>query len=124
MRDAIGVIFLVKGDGHLGPSKPCQGGKGVDSVHLLLSGEALPVGLIRLKAPEGHKAALSLGELVVFLLGIVRLVVDLLGRLLGLALLAEGATDVALHGSAVLEEVPGLPLVKWVGGLKRLLKVF
>jgi hypothetical protein len=69
MRDTVGVIFLVKGDGHLGPSKPCQGGKGVDSIHLLLSGAALPAGLIQLGAPEDHKAALGLGELVVFLLG-------------------------------------------------------
>jgi hypothetical protein len=40
------------------------------------------------------------------------------------ALLVKGATDVALHGSAVLEEMPGLSPREQVGGLKHLLKVF
>jgi len=46
-----------------------------------------------------------------------------LGRLLGLSLLAEGATDVALHGNTILEEVPGLLPMERAGGLKRLLVV-
>jgi len=67
MRDVIGVIFLVKGDGRLGPSEPHQGGEGVNSVHLLLGDVALLAGLIRLGAPEDHEAAISLGELSVIL---------------------------------------------------------
>ena len=43
---------------------------------------------------------------------------------MGLALLAEGAMDVALHGGVVLEEVLCLPPVEWVGGLESLLEVF
>ena len=35
MRDIVGVV-LVEGDGRLGPSKPCQGGEGVNNIHLLL----------------------------------------------------------------------------------------
>jgi hypothetical protein len=50
MRDEIGVIFLVKGNGHLGPSKPRRGGEGVNGVHLLLGDAALPAGIIRLGA--------------------------------------------------------------------------
>jgi len=79
------VIFLVEGDGHLGPSKLCRGGKGVNSVHLLLSDVALSVGLIRLRAPKDHDAALNLRELVIFLLGTSHWVANLQGRLLGLA---------------------------------------
>ena len=108
MTDAVGVIFLVKGDGRLGPLEPHRGSKGVDSVHLLLGDVALPVGLICLGASEDHEAALGLGEPIVFLLGTVRQVAGLQGRLLGLALLVEGTTDVALYSSAVLKEVPGL----------------
>jgi hypothetical protein len=40
------------------------------------------------------------------------------------ALLVKGATDVALHGSVVLEEMPGLSPMEQTGGLKHLLKVF
>jgi hypothetical protein len=43
---------------------------------------------------------------------------------LGLALLAEGATDVALHGSAVLEKMLCLSPVEQAGGFERLLEVF
>ena len=43
---------------------------------------------------------------------------------MGLALLAEGATNVALHGGVVLEMMLCLPPMKWVGGLERLLEVF
>jgi hypothetical protein len=93
MRDAIGMILLVKGDGRLG-----------DAV--------LPARFICLGAYKDHKIALALGELIVFLLGTVRRVTGLGGRLLGLALLAEGATDVALHGSTVLEEMLHLPPVE------------
>ena len=117
------VVFSVEGDGCLGPLKPCQGGKGVDSVHLLLGDATLPMGLVRLGAPKDHEAVLGLGELIVFLLGAVHRVAGLQGSLLGLALLAEGATDVALHGSAVLEEMLRLPPMEGVGGLECLLEV-
>jgi hypothetical protein len=46
MRDTIRVVFLVEGDGHLGPSKPRQSGEGVNGIHLLLGDAALPVGFI------------------------------------------------------------------------------
>jgi hypothetical protein len=65
------MILLVKGGGRLGPSEPCQGGEGVDGVHLLLGDVALQVGLVRLGALEDHEAALGLGELSVFLIGVV-----------------------------------------------------
>jgi hypothetical protein len=48
---------------------------------------------------------LDFRELGVFLLGASCRVIGLQGRLLGLALWAEGVTDVALHCSKVLEEV-------------------
>jgi hypothetical protein len=95
----------------------------VNGVHLLVSDVALLVGFIHLGAPEDHEVALSLGELVVFLLGIVRRVTSLWGKLLGLALLAEGATDVNLHGRAVLEEMLWLPPVEGAGGLECLIEV-
>jgi hypothetical protein len=105
MRDVIGMILLVEGDGHLGDAM-------------------LSARFIRLGASKDHKAALALGELVGFLLGAVCRVAGLGGRLLGLALLAEGATNVALHGSTVLEEMLHLPPMEQVGGLECLLKVF
>jgi hypothetical protein len=81
----------------------------VDGAHLLLSDTALPTGFIHLGAPKDHEVVLGLGELVVLLLGIVRQVVSLQGRLLGLALLAKGAMDVALHGSTFFEKMHRLP---------------
>jgi hypothetical protein len=71
MGDMIGMVFLVEGDGHLGPPELHQGSDGVDGVHLLLGDAALPTGFIRLGAPEDHEAALGLGELIVFLLGAI-----------------------------------------------------
>jgi len=124
MRDAIGVVFLVEGDGHLGPSKPRWSGKGVNGVHLLFDDAALSAGFIGVGAPEDHEAALGLGELGVFLLGTSRWVTGLQGRLSRPSLLAKGATNVALHDSAIIEEVFCLPPVEWAGGLKRLLEVF
>jgi hypothetical protein len=118
------MVLLVKGDGCLGPPEPCWGADGVDGVHLLLSDATLLAGFIYLEAPDDHAAALDLRELVVFLLGAIRWVTSLWGRLLGLALLAEGATDVALHGCIVFEKVLRLPPMERVGGLERLLKVF
>jgi hypothetical protein len=118
------MVFLVEGDGRLGPLEPHRSGEGVDSVHLLLSDVALPAGFICLGALEDHEAKLGPGECIVFLLGIVRRVASLWGRLLGLALLVEGATDVALHGGTILEKMLCLPLVERAGGLERLLKVF
>ena len=53
----------------------------MDGIHLLLGAAALPVGLMRLGAPKDHEAVLGLGELVVFLLGAVRWVTSLRGRL-------------------------------------------
>jgi hypothetical protein len=67
MRDAIGMILLVKGDGRLGPLEPCWGGVGVDGVHLLLGDAALLAGFIRLGAPEDHEAMIGLRELIIFL---------------------------------------------------------
>jgi hypothetical protein len=32
MRDVVGVVFLVEGDGLLGPSEPCQSSEGVDGI--------------------------------------------------------------------------------------------
>jgi hypothetical protein len=118
------MVFLVEGDGRLGPPEPRWGSEGVDGVHLLLGDAALPAGFIRLGAPEDHEAALSLGELVVFLLGTVRQVTGLRGRLLGLALLAEGAMDVALHGSVVLEKMLCLPSWNGQGDSSTFLKCF
>jgi hypothetical protein len=79
MRDTIGVIFLIEGDGRLGPSEPCRGGEGVNDVHLLLGDAALLVRFMHLGAPKDHEAELSLGELIVFLLGTVRRVADFRG---------------------------------------------
>jgi hypothetical protein len=73
----IRVIFLVEGNGHLGPSELRRGGEGVNGVHLLVGDVALLVGFISLGAPEDHEAALGLGELIVFLLGTVRRVTSL-----------------------------------------------
>jgi hypothetical protein len=72
MQDTVRVVFLVEGDGHLGPLESRWGGEGVDSIHLLLGDAVLPAGLVRLGAPEDHEAAYGLEELVVFLLGVVR----------------------------------------------------
>ena len=66
------MVFLVEGDGCLGPSEPCWGDEGVIGIHLLLGDAALPVGFIRLGAPEDHEAALSLRELLIFLLVAIR----------------------------------------------------
>jgi len=77
----------------------------VNGVHLLPGDTVLPVGFILLGALEDLEAALGLGELIVFLLGAIHRVTSLRGRLLGPALLAEGATDVALHGGAILEKM-------------------
>jgi hypothetical protein len=109
MQDTVRVVFLVEGDGRLGPLELRWGSEGVDSIHLLLGDAVLPAGLVRLGAPEDHEAAFGLEELVIFLLGAVRQLIGLRGRLLGLALLAEGATDVALHGGIVLEKIFHLP---------------
>jgi len=122
MRGAIRVIFLVEDDGHLGPSEPCQGGEGVNSVHLPLGDATLLAGLIRLGASKDHEAVLGLGELIVFFLGTIRRVASLQGRLLGLALLAEGAMNVALHGSIVLEEILHFPPWKAQGASSAFLK--
>ena len=96
----------------------------MDTVHLLLYDVALPAGFIGLGAPKDHEAALGLRKLIIFLLGAIRWVVGLRGRLLGLALLAECATDVALSGGTVLEKMLHLPPVERAGGHERLLEVF
>jgi hypothetical protein len=84
------MVFLLEGDGYLGPLEPRQGGEGVDGVHLLFGDTALSAGFIRLGAPKDHEAVLGLEELVVFLLGTACWVTDLRSRPLGLAILAEG----------------------------------
>ena len=63
---------------------------------------ALPVGLVRLGAPKDHEAAIGLRELGVFLLGAIRWVAGLRGKLLDFALFDKGATDVTPNGSIVL----------------------
>ena len=108
MGDTIRMVFLVESDGRLGPPEPRWGGEVVDGIHLLLGDVAL-ARFICLGALEDHEATLNLGELIVFLLGTIRRVAGLRDRLLGLALLAEGATDVALHDSIVLEKMLHLP---------------
>jgi hypothetical protein len=113
MMDMIGPVFLVKGDGRLGPSKLHRGDEGVNDIHLLFSDMALLARFVGMGAHEDHEAALGLGELSVFLLGTSRWVTNLQGKLMGLALLVEGAANVALHGSVVLEEVLRLP--SWNG---------
>jgi hypothetical protein len=111
------TIPLIEGDGCLRPPELCWGSQGVDGVHLLLSDAALSVGFVRLGAPEDHEAVLGLVELGVLLLGAVCRCTGLQDRLLGLALLAESATDVASNSSAVHEKVLRLPPVERVGGL-------
>jgi hypothetical protein len=123
MGNTIRVIPLVKGDGRLGPSELCRGGEDVDDVHLLLSYVALSMGLVRLGAPEDHEIAIDLGELGVVLHGSIHEFASLRGWLLGLALLAKGATDVAPDGGTTFEEVLCLPTVERAGGFERLLEV-
>jgi hypothetical protein len=67
MRDAIGVVLLVEGDGRLGPSEPHRSNEGVNDVYLLLGNAVLPAGFVGLGAPEDHEVALGLGELGVFM---------------------------------------------------------
>ena len=67
MGDAIEMVFLVKGDGRLGPPKPRRGGEGVDSVHLLLGDAVLPMGFVRLGALKDHEATIGLKKLGVIL---------------------------------------------------------
>jgi hypothetical protein len=69
MRDTIGVVLLVEGDGRLGPSDPRQSDEGVNDIYLLLGNAVLPAGFVGLGALEDHEVALGPGELGVFLLG-------------------------------------------------------
>jgi hypothetical protein len=66
-KDTVRVVPLVEGDGCLRPLESCWGGEAVDSVHLLLGDVVLPVGLVRLGAPEDDEVALGLWELGVHL---------------------------------------------------------
>ena len=75
------------------------------------------------RTPQDHEAAISLGELDVVLQGSIHRLIGLWSWQLGLALLAEGATDVAPNGGVVLEEVLCLPLMEQAGGFKLLLEV-
>jgi hypothetical protein len=84
----------------------------VNGVHLLLGDTTLPAGFVGFEASKDHEAALGLWELIVFLLGASCWIIGLQGWLLGLALLANGATDIALHGSIVLKEGLCLPPVE------------
>ena len=117
------MIPLVESDGCLGPPESHRGSEGVDSVHLLLGDAVLPAGLVHLGALEDHEAAIGLKEFGVVLYGSVRWLASLQGRLLGLALLAEGAMDVAPDGGTIFEEVLRLPPMEQEGGLKSLLEV-
>ena len=81
----------------------------MDDIHILIGDVALLVGFICLGALEDHEATLGLEKLVVFLLGTVRWLAGLRSRLLGLSLLAEGATNVDLHGGVVFEKMLRLP---------------
>jgi len=72
MRDAVGVVFPVEGDGCMGPSEPRWCGEGVGDVHLLLSDVALLARFIGLGVPEDQEATPGLWELIVFLLGASR----------------------------------------------------
>jgi hypothetical protein len=87
----------------------------VNDIHLLFCDAALSAGFIGVGAPEDHEVALGLGEFGVFLQGASCQVIGLQGKLLGLALLAEGATNVAIHGGVVLEKVLCLPPVERAG---------
>jgi hypothetical protein len=60
------MVFLVEGDGCLGPPELHRGGEGVEGIHLLFGDVALPAGFIHLGAPEDHEVVLGLGELIVF----------------------------------------------------------
>jgi hypothetical protein len=60
MRDTIRVVFLVKGDGHLGPSEPHWSGERVSGIHLLLSDATLLAGFVGLGALKDHVAVLGL----------------------------------------------------------------
>jgi hypothetical protein len=120
----IGVIPLVEGDGYLRPSEPHWSGKGVNDIHLLLGDVAQPTGFVCLGAPEDHEVAIDLGELGVVLWSGVRWLASLWGWLLGLALLAVGATDVAPNDGAVLEEVLHLPSMERAEGFECLPEVF
>jgi hypothetical protein len=60
MRDTISVVFLIEGDGHLGPSEPHRSSEGVNGVHLLLGDAMLLAGFIGLGALEDHEVALGL----------------------------------------------------------------
>jgi hypothetical protein len=95
----------------------------VDGVHFLLDDAALLAGFICLGAPKDHVATTSLRKLGVILWGGVCRLISLVGRLLGLALLAEGAMDVSRNGGTIFEEVLRLSLMERAGGLERLLKV-
>jgi hypothetical protein len=51
----IGVIPMVEGEGHLGPSDPRRGDKCVNNIHLLLSDAALPRGtLLMVKMKQNY----------------------------------------------------------------------
>jgi hypothetical protein len=67
VRDTIGMILLVEGDSHLGSLNSCQGGEGVDGIHLLLCDAALPTRLVRLGALKDHEAVIGLRKLSVIL---------------------------------------------------------
>jgi hypothetical protein len=80
------MVVLIEGDGHLRPSKPRQGGNGLNDVHLLLDDADLMAGLVGLRAQEDHQALLGLRELGVLPLSAINLLANLSDRLLGLAL--------------------------------------
>jgi hypothetical protein len=96
----------------------------MDGMDLLLSDAVVPAGFVCLGAPKDHQAAIGLGELSVFLKGCFGRVASLRGRLLGSALWAKGATDVAPHSGVVFQDMPHLAAVERARGFERLLEVF
>jgi hypothetical protein len=122
VRNTVRVVLLVKGDSHLGTLEAHWGGKGVDNVHLLLSDVVLLAGFIRLGAPKDHEAMVSLRKLSVIFWGSIHRLASLGGRLLGLALLAEGAMDVASNCGTVFEEVFAYPSCNGQGASSTFLK--
>ena len=113
---------MVEGDGRLEPLEPHRGGEGLNGVHLLLGGAALPAVFVCLGAPKDHEVVISLREQGVILRGGIRWLVGLRGSLLGLALLAKGVTNVTPTSSIVLEEMLRLPSMEQAVGFGGFLK--
>jgi hypothetical protein len=62
MRNTVRVVSLVKGDGRLGSLEPCQGGEGVNGIHLLFGDTTLLAGFVRLGPPKIMRHHLASGN--------------------------------------------------------------